>query len=32
MGWEAFTNGIKLYFKEFKWGNTTLKDFIGKLQ
>ena len=32
MGWEAFTAGIKLYFKEFKWTNTTLYDFIGMLQ
>lgn len=32
MGWEAFTNGIKKYFKEFAWRNTTLTDFIGKLQ
>ena len=31
MGVEAFTNGIKLYFKQFKWTNTTLHDFIGKL-
>ena len=32
MGWEAFTTGVKKYFKEHKWSNTTLKDFIGKLQ
>ena len=32
MGWDAFTNGLKLYFKEFKWTNTNLTDFIGKLQ
>jgi aminopeptidase N len=32
MGWEAFTYGLKLYFKEFKWTNTNLHDFIGKLQ
>ena len=32
MGWDAFTNGLKLYFKEYKWTNTTLHDFIGKLQ
>ena len=32
MGWEAFTKGIKLYFEEFKFKNTTLPDFIGKLQ
>ena len=32
MGWEAFTTGLKLYFKEFKWRNTTLLDFMGKLQ
>ena len=32
MGWEAFTNGIKLYFKNYKWGNTTLHQFIGSLQ
>ena len=31
MGWEAFTNGIKIYFREFKWKNTTLTDFIGSL-
>lgn len=32
MGWDAFTDGIKIYFQEFKWTNTTLHDFIGKLQ
>lgn len=32
MGWDAFTNGLKLYFKQYKWTNTTLHDFIGKLQ
>jgi len=32
MGWDAFTAGLKLYFKEFKWTNTNLHDFIGKLQ
>ena len=32
MGWDAFTTGIKKYFKEFKWTNTNLHDFIGKLQ
>jgi len=32
MGWEAFTKGLKLYFQEFKWTNTTLHDFISKLQ
>lgn len=32
MGWDAFTHGLKLYFKEFKWTNTNLYDFIGKLQ
>lgn len=32
MGWDAFTEGLKLYFKEFKWSNTNLKDFITKLQ
>ena len=32
MGWEAFTHGIKLYFKEFKWSNTNLTQFIDKLQ
>lgn len=31
MGWDAFTTGLKLYFKEFKWRNTTLLDFMGKL-
>jgi len=24
MGWEAFTTGMKIYFKEFKWTNTNL--------
>mmetsp|Transcript_23445 Transcript_23445/g.36116 ORF Transcript_23445/g.36116 Transcript_23445/m.36116 type:complete len:250 (-) Transcript_23445:977-1726(-) len=32
MGWETFSEGLKLYFAEFKWKNTTLLDFIGKLQ
>jgi hypothetical protein len=32
MGWDTFTYGLKLYFKEFKWTNTNLHDFIGKLQ
>ena len=32
MGWKAFTNGLNLYFKEFKWTNANLKDFMGKLQ
>ena len=32
MGWDAFTYGLKLYFKEFKWTNTNIHDFIGKLQ
>lgn len=32
MGWNAFTSGLKLYFQEFKWTNTSLHDFIGKLQ
>lgn len=32
MGWETFLGGIKLYFRKFKWQNTTLTDFIGSLQ
>lgn len=32
MGWEAFTTGMKIYFKEFKWTNTSLHDFIACLQ
>lgn len=32
MGWEAFSAGLKLYFQQFKWTNTSLTDFIGKLQ
>ena len=32
MGWDAFTHGLRLYFKEFKWTNTSLHDFINKLQ
>jgi len=32
MGWDAFTNGLKLYFKEHKWSNTTLPQFMSKLQ
>ena len=32
MGWDAFTTGIKKYFAAFKWKNSQLVDFIGKLQ
>lgn len=32
MGWEAFTHGLKIYFKRHAWGNTELPDFIGALQ
>lgn len=31
MGWEAFSNGLKIYFNRHKWGNTELPDFIGAL-
>ncbi len=32
MGWETFSEGLKVYFKKFSWGNTTLQDFISSLQ
>ena len=32
MGWETFTAGLKIYFKEFAWKNTELPDFIGAMQ
>lgn len=32
MGWDTFCNGLHIYFKRNKWGNTVLEDFIGALQ
>lgn len=32
IGWETFTNGLKIYFNKFKWQNTILPDFIGAIQ
>jgi aminopeptidase N len=32
IGWETFTNGLKIYFNKHKWGNTVLADFIGAIQ
>jgi aminopeptidase N len=32
MGWDAFSGGLKIYFKKFAWTNTTLHDFISCLQ
>lgn len=32
MGWESFTDGLKIYFKRHKWTNTELPDFIQALQ
>ena len=32
MDWDTFCAGIKIYFKKFKWGNTTLNDFITCMQ
>jgi aminopeptidase N len=31
MGWETFSEGLKIYFKKFAWTNTTLHDFISSL-
>lgn len=31
MGWETFTDGLKIYFDKYKWSNTELPDFIGSL-
>lgn len=32
MGWETFTDGLKIYFNKYSWKNTELGDFIGALQ
>jgi aminopeptidase N len=32
IGWDVFTNGLKLYFQKYAWGNTTLPDFINAIQ
>jgi len=32
MGWDTFTRGLKIYFKEFSFKNTELPDFIGAMQ
>lgn len=32
LGWETFTQGLKIYFGKYKWSNTTLPDFIGSIQ
>ena len=32
MGWDTFSNGLKIYFQKFKWSNTSLTDFITSLQ
>ena len=32
MGWNTFTQGLKIYFNKYKWGNTTLPDFIKSIQ
>lgn len=32
MGWDTFTQGLKVYFRKYKWQNTTLPDFISSLQ
>ena len=31
IGKENFSNGLKEYFKKYKWGNTTFDEFIGKM-
>ena len=31
IGDEFFSKGIKLYFQQYKWDNTTFADFIGKM-
>jgi len=31
MGWETFSNGLKIYFRKFKWQSATLADFIHSL-
>lgn len=31
IGEENFSNGLKEYFKAYKWGNTTFDDFVGKM-
>jgi len=32
MGWDTFSEGLKIYFKKFAWTNTTLHDFISCLK
>ena len=32
MGWDTFSEGLKIYFKKHAWTNTTLHDFISSLQ
>ena len=32
IGIEAFLKGLQSYFTKFKWGNTTLNDFINCMQ
>ena len=31
IGDEFFSKGLKLYFQQYKWDNTTFDDFIGKM-
>lgn len=31
IGWETFTDGLKIYFNRHAWGNTKLTDFIGAI-
>ena len=31
MDWDTFCTGLKIYFKRYKWKNTSLEDFIGSM-
>ena len=31
MDWKTFCAGLKIYFKRYRWKNTSLEDFIGCL-
>lgn len=32
MGWDTFSEGLKIYFKKHAWTNTTLNEFISCLK
>ncbi len=32
IGMDGFREGMRLYFKEYAWGNTTLDEFLGALE